>query len=123
MQQRDIRAVKNALYRYNEEPLVPENEVLDLVQWWDVSGLTVPMRKVLLSLFRNRTMKWPTRFSFPSFLMLLPVQAPAVPCQRIFSSSKETCALRCIQAGSLLSASTLEVLQVLKQLYKDENLQ
>ena len=39
MQQRDIRAVKNALYRYKEEPLVPEDEVLDLVQWWDVSGL------------------------------------------------------------------------------------
>jgi hypothetical protein len=39
MQQRDIRAVKNALYRYKEEPLVPENESLDLVQWWDVSLL------------------------------------------------------------------------------------
>ena len=43
----------------------------------------------------------------------------SVPCERIFSSSKETCALRC----SLISASTLEVLQVLKQLYKGEQLQ
>ena len=41
MRQRDIRAVKNALYQYKEEPLVPEHEVLDLVQWWDVSGFTV----------------------------------------------------------------------------------
>ena len=40
MRQRDIRAVQNALYRYKEEPLVPENELLDLVQWWDVSKLT-----------------------------------------------------------------------------------
>jgi hypothetical protein len=56
---------------------------------------------------------------FPIALDILPVQALAVPCERIFSSSKETCALR----RSLLSASTLEVLQVLKQLYKGEQLQ
>ena len=56
---------------------------------------------------------------FPVVLDVLPVQASAVPCERIFSSSKETCALR----HSLLSASMLEVLQVLKQLYKEENLQ
>src|SRR5712691_8225705 len=56
---------------------------------------------------------------FPIALDVLPVQASAVPCERIFSSSKETCALR----RSLLSASTLEVLQVLKQLYKEEHLQ
>ena len=55
---------------------------------------------------------------FPVALDVLPVQASAVPCERAFSSSKETCALR----QSLLSASTLEVLQVLKQLYKDEQL-
>ena len=52
-------------------------------------------------------------------LDILPVQASAVPCERTFSSNKETCALRC----SPRSASTLEVLHVLKQLYKEENLQ
>lgn len=46
------------------------------------------------------------------------MQASAVPCERIFSSSKETCALR----HSLLSASLLEVLQVLKHLYKQDRL-
>ena len=56
---------------------------------------------------------------FPVALDVLPVQASAVPCERIFSSSKETCALR----RSLLSASTLEVLQFLKQLFKDEQFQ
>ena len=55
---------------------------------------------------------------FPIALDVLPIQALAVPCERTFSSSKETCALR----RSLLSASTLKVLQVLKQLYKDEQL-
>jgi hypothetical protein len=39
VRQHEIRAVQNALYRYKNEPLVPENESLDLVQWWDVSGL------------------------------------------------------------------------------------
>ena len=52
-------------------------------------------------------------------LDILPVQTSAVPCERIFSPSKETCALR----HSLRSTSMLEVLQVLKQLYKEENLQ
>ena len=55
----------------------------------------------------------------PVALDILPVKASAVPCKQIFSSSKETCALR----HSLRSASTLKVLQVLKQLYKEENLQ
>ncbi len=36
-------------FRYKEEPLIPENKVPDLVQWWDVSRLTVPKREVLLS--------------------------------------------------------------------------
>jgi hypothetical protein len=40
MRQRNIRAVQNAFYRYKEEPLVPENDTLDLVQWWDVSRLS-----------------------------------------------------------------------------------
>jgi hypothetical protein len=36
MREHDIQAVQNALYRYKEEPLVSEDEALDLVQWWDV---------------------------------------------------------------------------------------
>jgi hypothetical protein len=51
-------------------------------------------------------------------LDVLPVQASAVPCEHAFSSSKETCVLR----RSLLSIGTLEVLQVLKHLYKAERL-
>jgi hypothetical protein len=42
MRQHDIRAVRNALYRYKDEPLEPEDDELDLVQWWDVSELAVP---------------------------------------------------------------------------------
>jgi hypothetical protein len=57
-------------------------------------------------------------FLFEVGLDILPVQASAVPCERIFSSSKETCTVR----RSLLSASLLEILQILKQLYREERL-
>ena len=41
---------------------------------------------------------------------VLPAQASAVPCERVFSSSKETCTLRRNHLGAVL----LEALQVLK---------
>ena len=51
-------------------------------------------------------------------LDILPVQASSVPCERVFSSSKETCTAR----RSRLSPGLLEVLQILKYLYKQERL-
>ncbi|KII83154.1 hypothetical protein PLICRDRAFT_119748, partial [Plicaturopsis crispa FD-325 SS-3] len=41
---------------------------------------------------------------------ILPVQASAVPCERVFSSSKETCTLR----RNRTSPRLLEALQILK---------
>jgi hypothetical protein len=55
---------------------------------------------------------------FKVALDILPVQASAVSCERIFSSSKETCTMR----RNLLSSALLEVLQVLKHVYKDGRL-
>jgi hypothetical protein len=55
---------------------------------------------------------------FAVALDILPVQASSIPCEHVFLSSKETCALR----RSLLSASLLEILQVLKHLYRQERL-
>src|SRR5260221_9259312 len=49
---------------------------------------------------------------------VLPAQVTAVPCERVFSSSKETCTLR----RSRLGPTTIEVLQVLKYLYQRERL-
>ena len=49
---------------------------------------------------------------------VLPAQATAVPCERVFSSSKETCTLRRSQLGP----TTIEMLQVLKYLYQRERL-
>ncbi|KAJ7831600.1 hypothetical protein B0H14DRAFT_2365093, partial [Mycena olivaceomarginata] len=48
-------------------------------------------------------------------LDVLPVQALAVPCERVFSSSKETDALR---RGNL-SPTVMEMLQILKFIYRN----
>jgi hypothetical protein len=49
---------------------------------------------------------------------VLPAQASAVPCERVFSSSKETCTLRRNRVSRVL----LEALQVLKYSYRSERL-
>jgi hypothetical protein len=49
---------------------------------------------------------------------VLPVQASAVPCERIFSSSKETITPR----RSRISGVTVEMLQVLKYCFKRDRL-
>lgn len=51
---------------------------------------------------------------FPVAMDVLPVQASAVPCEWVFSSSKETCALQC----NHISLKLLEALQVLKFSHK-----
>jgi hypothetical protein len=49
---------------------------------------------------------------------ILPVQASAVPSERVFSSSKETDTLR----HSNLSLGMMQILQILKSLFKTERL-
>lgn len=49
---------------------------------------------------------------------VLPVQASSVPCERVFSSSKETCTLR----RNRISPKLLEALQILKFSYRSEQL-
>ena len=49
---------------------------------------------------------------------VLPAQVTAVPCERVFSSSKETCTPRRSQLGH----TTMEMLQILKHLYQQERL-
>ena len=49
---------------------------------------------------------------------VLPAQASAVPCERVFSSSKETCTLR----RSRISPQLMEALQVLKFAHKRDRL-
>jgi len=59
---------------------------------------------------------------YPTLLRLamdvLPAQVTAVPCKRVFSSSKETCT----QHRSQLGPTTMEMLQILKHLYQQDRL-
>ena len=49
---------------------------------------------------------------------MLPIQASSVPCERAFSSSKETDTNR----RSRLGTDLMEVLQILKSLYRSDKL-
>ncbi|KAJ7468181.1 hypothetical protein FB451DRAFT_1039850, partial [Mycena latifolia] len=51
-------------------------------------------------------------------LDVLPVQASAMPCERVFSSSKETDTLR----RSSLSPVTMEILKLLKFMFRNDRL-
>ncbi|KAJ7039417.1 hypothetical protein C8F04DRAFT_930327, partial [Mycena alexandri] len=55
---------------------------------------------------------------YKTALDVLPVQASAVPCERVFSSSKETDTLR----RSSLSPVTMEILQLLKFKFRNDRL-
>ncbi|KIY46808.1 hypothetical protein FISHEDRAFT_13691, partial [Fistulina hepatica ATCC 64428] len=49
---------------------------------------------------------------------VLPAQASAVPCERVFSSSKETDTLR----RSQLSPALMEILQILKFTFRQDRM-
>jgi hypothetical protein len=113
---RDLRTVRNELHCYKEEPPPPDNVPFDLVRYWNVCFLVIALDLVLIRKWQDSETIHPLIFKVA--LDILPVQASAVPCERVFSSSKETCILR----RCLLSAPMLEVLQVLKHLYKGDQL-
>ncbi|KAG5637367.1 hypothetical protein H0H81_004792 [Sphagnurus paluster] len=70
-----------------------------LLRYWDLSEREFPLL-------------------FSVAMDVLPVQASAVPCKHVFSSSKETITLR----RSRLSPGLMEMLQVLKYLFKQDRL-
>lgn len=70
-----------------------------LIRYWDLNERELPLL-------------------FSVAMDVLPVQASAVPCERVFSSSKETTTLR----RSRLSAGLMEMLQVLKYAFKHDRL-
>src|SRR6266702_5032673 len=60
----DLRAVRNELHRYKEEPLFTENAPLDLVRYWDVSTAECLLKYILMLCNRTRkrsihlSLKW-----------------------------------------------------------------
>jgi hypothetical protein len=117
----DLCTVRNELRRYKEEPPPPQADdvPLDLVRYWNVSFLVHAASA--LGVVLNQKRKDSEKFHpliFKVALDVLPVQASAVSCEQIFSQRNETCVL---QQG-LRPGGMYEVLQVLKHLYDEEQL-
>ncbi|KAF5375571.1 hypothetical protein D9615_009215 [Tricholomella constricta] len=87
---------------------------------WLTSGLITDARELeeldLVRFWQNKKFEFPILYRIA--LDVLPVQASAVPCERVFSSSKETDALR----RSNLSPEMMEILQILKYLIRCDRL-
>ncbi|OBZ72686.1 putative AC transposase [Grifola frondosa] len=95
--ERDAAAVDDKLRRYSNEGLVSEeDDSLSLIAYWETT--------------------FPTLYRIA--LDVLPVQASAVPCERVFSSSKETDT----QHRTNLDVATMEMLQVLKYSVREDRL-
>jgi hypothetical protein len=63
---------------------------------------------LLLALLKENQQRYPVIFALA--MDILPIQASAVPCERVFSSAKETMAPR----RSRISSDLMEALQLLK---------
>ncbi|KAF5378856.1 hypothetical protein D9615_006941 [Tricholomella constricta] len=87
---------------------------------WLASGLITDARELeeldLVRFWQNKKFEFPILYRIA--LDVLPVQVSAVPCERVFSSSKETDALR----RSNLSPEMMEILQILKYLIRCDRL-
>ncbi|KDQ51398.1 hypothetical protein JAAARDRAFT_185205 [Jaapia argillacea MUCL 33604] len=99
--ERDRITVDQELRRYLDSPTIsgPALEHFNLVSFWQGHSHLFPI------LYRVA-------------LDVLPAQASAVCCERIFSSSKETITAR----RSKLSSTMLEILQFLKYIFRQERL-
>ena len=61
-----------------------------------------------MEMYQEHQKKWPTLFKLA--LDLIPIQATSVPCERVFSSSKETTRAR----RNRLKPNIMEATQILK---------
>ncbi|KAG5649309.1 hypothetical protein H0H81_004694 [Sphagnurus paluster] len=97
----DIRIINEEWNCYIADGLIEGAELddLDLLRFWT-----------------NMKPKYPLLFRVA--LDVLPVQASSVPCERVFSSSKETNTLR----RSQLSPAMMEVLQMLKFMFRSDRM-
>ena len=85
---------------------VPSGD-LDCIAFWEVCCIFNLIITHLCDFQENRN-EFPTLFKMA--MDILPIQASSVPCERVFSSSKETITAR----RNSLSPRTVEALQILK---------
>jgi hAT family C-terminal dimerisation region len=88
-------------------PAVPISVQTDSISFWQVCGIFDLINTCLHCLQENQD-AFPTLFRLA--MDILPIQASSVPCERVFSSSKETITAR----RNSLGPSLVEALQLLK---------
>ena len=107
-----VRAVEEEASRYEKEGVLTDNELedFDMCRSWQVCHyrMILALANCLLQANQHR---FPLIYRVA--LDIMPAQASAVPCERVFSSSKETDTLR----RTNLSPDLMERLQVMKHLY------
>lgn len=86
---------------------VPSKDEWDSIAFWEVCYIIDLIDLHLHNLQANQN-KFPTLFKLA--MDILPIQASSVPCERVFSSSKETITAR----RNALSPNLVEALQLLK---------
>ncbi len=86
---------------------VPSREEYDSIAFWEVCYIMNLIDTHLYDLQANQN-SFPTLFKLA--VDILPIQASSVPCERVFSSSKETITAR----RNALSPQLVEALQLLK---------
>ena len=116
---RDRRLVEQELELYLREESDSLEDIADssdLYRYWAVSCSTRLDESQLMLFVQARKYRFP--YMYCVALDVLPAQASAVSCERMFSSSKETDTLR----RNRLSPQVMEALQILKYYYKQEQL-
>jgi hAT family C-terminal dimerisation region len=80
----------------------------DIVEWWQVSTLHFDSPRFMLNSAKDHAQLYPTLARIA--LNVLPCQASSVPCERLFSASKQTADYRRASLGT----KRFEELQVMK---------
>jgi hypothetical protein len=90
----DRTAAERELRRYEEDNIKTDGSSersSDLVRFWEVGCTSAVYVNVQMTFFQLHEHIYPLLFWVA--MDVLPAQASSVPCERAFSSSKETCAL------------------------------
>ena len=116
---RDLDSVHAELDEYLEEPRETftrtenmnsseQTIVFDILTYWQVRTLSLRSQTTTLTLPQNVEKRFPNLFCLA--MDVLPAQASSVPCERLFSSGKETYTA----CRNRIQPNLMEALQVLK---------
>jgi len=115
----DLAVLREELDRWKASGIMTdpeEKEDFDLIIFWEVRASCVHLLYFSDSTIQSKRREFPILYRIA--LDVIPVQASAVPCERVFSSSKETDTNRRSNIGDDL----MEVIQMSKYLHRGERL-